>query len=226
VQSQTQKYLFVEHLPLLQEGFQNAINHISENTTTIRFQGSEIKRSDDFGVSIAQLLEDSSAINFIWLNMDFPIPSQDKHNPFSIASTLMKTHPEARILITLQQATVYALRKIFQKINPHVVLELVDCDQQTIIKSLIAIIHKEIFYSKTILLLLHKFLQTFEAMDNADYAILHELDKGAPVTHLPKKVLLSHSTILTRRTQLKTLFNLSGKTDADLLREVKRQGYI
>src|SRR5690606_10422629 len=149
-----------------------------------------------------------------------------KQSPFTLLETLKKHNPEVQILVSLQQATVYALRNIFQKINPHGILELVDCDQKTINAALNALIQQEVFYSKNVLLLLHKFLQTFESLDNGDYAILHELSNGTAITALPQTVLLSHSTILTRRTNLKALFNVKGETDAHLVQEVKRLGYI
>ena len=198
---------------------------ISENNSHINFSGKEINNRQADGNFIASLLN-ATALDLIWMNIDFPMPIQEKQSPFTLLETLRKHNPEGRIVISLQQATVYSLRRIFQKINPHCILALTDCDQKTIYNALNALLQKEVFYSKAILLLLHKFLQTFESMDNADYSILHELDLGTAVTALPEKVLLSHSTILTRRTQLKTLFNLIGKPDADLVREVKRLGYI
>ena len=221
--SQIVKYLFIEHLPLLQEGFRNGIVYLSETNTSFKFQGVEIISKDDRLSSIDQLMEGTN-FNFIWMNLDFPL--QEKHSAFSLLATLKKHSPEACVVVSLQLATVYSLRKTFQKINPHGILDLKDCDQKTIMAAVKAVIAKEIFYSKNILLLLQKFLQTFETMDNADYSILHELDNGTAVTALPEKVFLSHSTILTRRTNLKALFNLAGKTDAHLVQEVKRQGYI
>lgn len=225
METQTLKYLFVEHLPLLQEGFKNGIKYISDRKGFLNFKGTAVKSSDIYNISLAQLIEGTN-FHFVWMNMDFPIPSQENHTPLSLLSTIKKNNPKTYILVTIQQATVYSLRRIFQKINPHCILALTDCDQKTISNALNALLQKEVFYSKAILLLLHKFLQTFESMDNADYSILHELDLGTAVTALPEKVFLSHSTILTKRTQLKTLFNLEGKTDAHLVQEVKRLGYI
>mgnify|MGYP001161044036 FL=1 len=225
VEPQNLKYLFIEHLPLLQEGFHNGITMLSENNSQINLSGIEITNREVNGGSLTALMHDTT-FDFIWMNIDFPFPTIGSQSPFTLLETLRKDNPEAQILVNLQQATVYALRKIFQKINPHGILELVDCDQKTITAALSTLLQKEIFYSKSILLLLHKFLQTFEKMDNADYAILQELDKGTPVTALPGKVFLSHSTILTKRTQLKTLFNLEGKTDSHLVQEVKRLGYV
>lgn len=225
VETQNLKYLFIEHLPLLQEGFHNGITMLSENNSQINLSGIEITNREVYGGSLTALMDDTT-FDLIWVNIDFPFPIIGNQSPFTLLETLRKDNPEAQILVNLQQATVYALRKIFQKINPHGILELVDCDQKTITAALSTLLQKEIFYSKSILLLLHKFLQTFEKMDNADYAILQELDKGTPVTALPGKVFLSHSTILTKRTQLKTLFNLEGKTDSHLVQEVKRLGYV
>jgi hypothetical protein len=223
--SQTLKYLFIEQLPVLWEGFHDGIKNISENNPYFILVGKEIITPDLYISNLDQLLEDNT-YHLIWMNMDFPIPLQAKQTAFSLLYSLKKRNPEVRVLVTLQQATVYSLRNIFQKINPHAILELVDCDHKTIASALNAVIQKEIFYSKTVLLLLHRFLQTFETMDNAEYTILHELYNGTAINNLPEKVLLSHSTILIRRTNLKALFNLDGKTDAHLVQEVKRQGYI
>lgn len=225
VETQNLKYLFIEHLPLLQEGFHLGITMLSENNSQINLSGIEINNREVNGGSLTALM-DNTTFDLIWMNIDFPFPIIGNQSPFTLLEALRKDNPEAQILVNLQQATVYALRKIFQKINPHGILELVDCDHKTITAALSTLLQKEIFYSKSILLLLHKFLGTFEKMDNADYAILQELDKGTSVTALPEKVFLSHSTILMRRTNLKALFNLEGKTDSDLLREVKRLGYI
>ena len=222
---QTLKYLFVEHLPLLQEGFHHGITMLSENNSHIDLSGIEINNREAYGNFLTPLMDDT-AFDLIWMNIDFPFPIQEKQPQFMLIETLRKHNPEVRILVSLQQATVYALRNIFQKINPHGILELVDCDQKTINAALTALIQKEVFYSKSVLLLLHTFLQTFESMDNGDYAILHELSNGTAITALPQTVLLSHSTILTRRTNLKALFNVKGETDAHLVQEVKRLGYI
>lgn len=225
METQTLKYLFIEQLPVLREGFHHGLKNISENNPYVTLIGKEINSGEAYSIAIEHLLE-GNTYHLIWMNMDFPMPLQEKQSSLSLLSTLKKHTPQVQILVTMQQATVYSLREIFQKINPQCILALTDCDQKTIYNALNAILQKEVFYSKAILLLLHNFLQTFESMDNADYSILHELDLGTAVTSLPEKVFLSHSTILTKRTQLKTLFNLTGKPDADLVREVKRQGYI
>jgi len=225
VEIQTLKYLLIEHLPVLQEGFHHGITMIAENNSHIDLSGIEINNREAYD-NFLSLLKDDTVIDIIWINIDFPMPTIQKQSPFTLLETLQNNNPEVQILVILQQATVYSLRNIFQKINPHGILELVDCDQKTITTALNTLLQKEIFYSKSILLLLHKFLQTFEKMDNADFAILQELDKGTPVRKISKKVFLSDSTILIRRTKLKALFNLSRQTDADLIREVKRHRYI
>jgi DNA-binding NarL/FixJ family response regulator len=210
---------------VLREGFHHGVTVLSENNSHITLSGVEINNRESLGNFMVSLM-DATGLDLIWMNIDFPLPLQEKQSPFPLLETLNKYNPEVRILISLKQATVYTLRNIFQKINPHGILELVDCDQKTINAALKALIQQEVFYSKSILLLLHTFLQTFESLDNADFAILHELDKGTAVTALPQKVLLSHSTILTRRTNLKILFKLEGKTDSHLVQEAKRLGYI
>jgi len=225
LETQNLKYLFIEHLPLLQEGFHHGITMLSENNSQINLSGIEINNREAYGGSLTALMDDTT-FDLIWMNIDFPFPIIGSQSPFTLLETLRKDNPEAQILVNLQQATVYALRNVFQKINPHGILELVDCDQKTITAALGTLLQKEIFYSKSILLLLHKFLQTFEKMDNADYAILQELDKGTPIRRISKKIFLSDSTILIRRTKLKALFNLSQQTDVDLIREVKRHRYI
>ena len=225
MENQTLKYLLIEHLPILQDGFKHGITMLSESNPNINLIGKEIDSSEAYSNYLAPFIQDMP-VDLVWMNIDFPLPIHEDNTPYTLLAILKKHNPQLRIAISLQQTTVYSLRLIFQKINPHVIVELIDCDQKTINTALDAIIHKEIYYSKTVLLLLHRFLKTFESMDSADYNIIRELDKGTAVTALPKKVLLSHSTILSRRTNLKILFNLEGKTDSDLLREVKRLGYI
>ncbi|MBK5214556.1 MAG: response regulator transcription factor [Flavobacteriaceae bacterium] len=224
--TKTFKYLLIEHLSLLKDGFHNGLKHIAVNNTFLNFEGIELSDIDANRPSLNDLIN-SNSFYFIWINLDFPFPVHEKYNTsISLLSTVKKNNPETHIVVTMRNTTVYSLRKVFKKINPHCILELIDCDQETIIASLNAVIKREVYYSRNVLLLLHKFLKTFETMDNTDYAILHELDLGTAITALPEKVHLSHSTILTKRTKLKELFNLVGKTDTDLIKEVKRQNFI
>jgi DNA-binding NarL/FixJ family response regulator len=225
VKTQIIKYLLIEHLLLLQEGFHYGISMLAKKNPHITIQGKEINTQEGYGNFIVSL-KDAEGVEFIWMNIDFPFSEQEKRFPSALLDTLKRYNPEVQILVVLQHATVYTLRNIFQKIKPHGILELKDCDQKTIYTALKASIQKEIFYSKSILQLLHTFLQTFESMDHADFAILHELDLGTAVSALPEKVFLSHATILTRRANLKALFKLEGKTDSQLLQEVKRLGYV
>jgi len=223
--TQILKYLLVEHLPLLQEGFHNGLAMLAQKNPHITLKGKEIITQEGYGNFLTSL-KDMDGLNLIWMNIDFPLSKQEKRFQFTLLDTLKKYNPEVQILVVLQHATVYTLRIVFQKINPHVILELKDCDQKTIYAALKATMQNEILYSKSILHLLHTFLQTFESMDHVDFTILHELDLGTAVSALPEKVFLSPATILTRRANLKALFKLEGKTDSHLLQEVKRLGYV
>lgn len=222
----TLKYLLLEHLSILRDGFHLGLKNMAIQHPDLILKGIEISDINADKPTLNQLIANNS-FHFIWMNLDFPIPLHEKHHtPISLLSSLKNSYPEAHIIAITGNTKVYFLRKIFQKENPHCILELVDCDQQTIVNALNVTLKKDVYYSPTIMKLLHNFLKTFDAMDQADYSILHELSLGTPVTALPEKVFLSHSTILSRRTKLKELFKVYGKSDTELIREVKMQGYV
>lgn len=217
------KYLLLDPLPILREAFYQGIDMLKASYPQYSWIGKELNSRE----AREALKEDpgtAPGYQLIWLHLD--PAKQEKENPFKLLAAWQLHSPEAHIVVSLQQATIYLIRKVLQKVNPHGMLALVDCEQAAIGAALTAVLRQEVFYSKTVLLLLHTFFQTFEAMDRADYAILHEMDKGTPITQLPEKVLLSHSSILNRRIKLKALFDLEGKTDAHLLQQAKKLGYI
>ncbi|MEM0519023.1 hypothetical protein [Aequorivita flava] len=224
--TKTLKYLFIEHILFLKDGFHNGLRHLKENNPILNLIGYEISDIETNRPTLSELIT-SNDFYFVWVNLEFPMHGNERYSTATaLLSALKKKNPKTRIVVITQNNTVYSLRKVLKKINPQGILEVTDCDQESIMRALNAVIKNEVYYSRNIMLLIRKFIGTFETMDDADYAILYELHLGTAVTSLPKKVHLSHSTILKKRSRLKELFNLSGKTDTDLIKEVKTQQFI
>ncbi|MCG2419745.1 hypothetical protein K8089_11990 [Aequorivita sp. F47161] len=222
----TLKYLFIEHLLFVKDGFYDGLKQISRSNSFLKLEGIEISDVATNSPLLSELI-DNNRFYFVWVNLDFPLELKEEHTtPVALLAAIKKKYPETHLVVTMRNITVFSLRKVFKKINPQIVLELIDCDRETIIDALRSVFKKEVYYSRNVLMLLYKFLETFEVMDDTDYAILHELDLGTAVSALPKKVHLAHSTILIRRTKLKEVFKLVGKTDMDLIKAVKTQRFV
>lgn len=224
METQTVKYLLIEHLPLLTNGYESAMREIAHHQPNILFKGEMIDSLE--GIYIQDLVKKDN-YQYILINLDFSQwKNQTYKTPLAFLIYIRKEHPEIRIMMSLQRATVYAFREIYTKITPDCIVEITDCTPKTIYEAITHLLESQVFYSKTILDIFQIFIKANHSLDAMDYGILYELSVGTPINKLPYKIHLAPTTIFKRKINLKIFFNVEGQTDRELIKKAKQQRFI
>ncbi|WGF92178.1 hypothetical protein [Aequorivita marisscotiae] len=220
------KYLILEHLPVLIDVYSNGLNEISRNQVDSTIKTTWISEIDIESTNLQELIE-KYRYDFICVNFNFPFSNQKKHQlAIDFLAFVTNHYPAIRIMVSVQNTTVYKMKMLYQKINPTCIIDVRDCTQKTVNSAFNDLSRGEIFYSKTVLQLFHKYLEANGVMDSLDYEILYELSIGTPINVLPKKVLLSASVIYRKKIRIKEFFGVAELTDSELVQEARRRGFV
>ncbi|MAP80984.1 MAG: hypothetical protein CL526_07830 [Aequorivita sp.] len=220
------KYLILEHLPVLIDVYSKSLEEIAQNNVDSLIKVTWLSEIDNKNKDLLELIE-KHRFNFICVNLNFRFNNQTEQGfMINCLSNVSKKYPTIRIMVSIQNTTIYTLKKLNQKLKPTCIIDIKDCTQQTVNSAFRDLRKGEIFYSKSVLQLFRKFLNANEVMDSLDYEILYELSINTPINVLPKKVFLSASVIYKRRMRLKEFFGVSDLTDSELIREAREKGFV
>ncbi len=220
------KYLLIEQLPSFLSAFRNGIGEAKAPISHFNFNGHIIHTMEQSENAIAALLKNQN-LHLVCINQNFPLsPTTGFDCSIAFLKYIKANYPNIKIIITIQNATVFNVRKLGVRIDPDSIIEVTDASQETIIKAFVETIEVGIYFSKTILQLQRIYRTNLHIVDDIDYHILHELSLGTKNIDLPKKIFLSSTTINRRKHKLKDFLGITDQSDSALIRKAKELRYV
>lgn len=219
-------YLLIEQLPSLLSAFRNGIREMASARPQLHINGLIIDNTDETENSLTDFVRNNN-LDVVCINLNFPISQiSNFHSPIDFMKFVKAHNPKIKIMVIIQNSTIYSIRSFVQKIDPDGIVEVTDVNQENIIGAFLETVEIGVFYSNTILQLLRMYSANQKIVEDRDYRILYELSLGTKNIDIPGKVFISSTTLTRRKNKLKEFFEVWGQSDGQLIQKAKKLRYI
>ena len=215
--------LIVDDHPFIIEAYKNTIAGYSPGEFVF-----EISQANDCK-SAYDIMSDPEMPDFDVAFFDISMPAYHEKNIFSgedLARMMKKLLPDCKVILLTMHTESLKINNILKIINPNGLIIKNDLTFDELLVAFDKILKGEIYYSQTVLKLVHQQSGDDVLIDEFDRQILHHLSRGVRTKNLPLHTALSLSAIEKRKLNLKDLFKIKGGDDEALIAEGKKRGYI
>ncbi len=218
--------LIVEDHPLISDAYENALNHVSSNNTSLKFDIDIATNCDDAYLKIKNALK-NKAIDIVFLDIKLP-PSKDGKiiSGEDLGIKIKMLLPNTKIIIATTYNDNYRMNSIFKSINPDGFLIKNDLSPKELVLAVEKVIEGDPYYSKSVIKLMRNQASNNFMIDDIDRKLLYELSRGTKMNELPQILPLSKAAIERRKRLLKEVFNVNNKSDRELLEAAEQKGFI
>lgn len=164
---------------------------------------------------------------FVIFNLDFPFATYtDFKCPKDFLIYLDLEYNVPKKLVIIPHTTVFQILQLSNLASIDGFMEALDCNAETLRLAVQQLTDYSIFYSRTVIQLITKYIYNEDILGQQDYLILNELSKGTPLNKIPKKLFISRTTIQRRRTKMKEFFKVKGLPDSELVKRAQQERFI
>ncbi len=219
--------LIIEDHPLMVRNYRDGIdiyqieyeNDFEFNITDVN----DCKAAYDF---IMNCKKTNTSIDLVFL--DIGIPSEESLGLLSgedVGVLLLDEFPGAKIIISTGYDDNYLLSSVLSRITPMSVLVKTQLDISEIVFTIKCVLENKKSYSPKVSKIIDN-LTSFHKIkiDEIDRAILHEISMGSRLHDMVETLLISKTTIDSRKRKMKEIFNI--ESDRELIAVAKDKGFI
>ena len=218
--------LIIDSCPLICEAYKSIINSINKNNNYSIDINLAYCAEGGYDV-INKIVNSKITLDIVILELKFSQNNDKKKvSGEDLASTIRKTLPNTKVIISTTSDDNFRIHTLFKTINPEGFILKRDLTSSEFKRAIHLILNDELFYSKSILKLLRKEISSNLLIDSMDRKILYELSIGARMKDMPNYIPLSAASIEKRKRHLKKAFNVKDKGDRELILMAKEKGFI
>ncbi|MDG3581236.1 response regulator [Galbibacter pacificus] len=183
--------------------------------------------SSDETLAVFNRVSSLYKIDYLFLDINLP-PSLDNKiiSGEDLGLKIRKEYPETRIIIATTHNEPFRIHNILQSINPEGFMVKNDLKPDELNSNLSLVLNNEPYYSPSVWLAMRSYVAKTFTIDEHDRRILYELSQGGTLNDMDEIIPLAHSTLLNRKSKLRTYFNVKGRNDRELVRKAKEMGFI
>lgn len=156
----------------------------------------------------------------------FPSEAKDPRSGEDLGKLARELVPESKIVYMSSFGDAYRINSIFRSVNPDGYLIKSEIDENTLHQMVRNVSKGETYYSQGANSIMRKTMSHSYKVDDLDKIILYQLSIGSSVDVICDAVSLSTSAVESRKRQMKSVFEISGKNDFSLIEEARNRGYI
>ncbi|QQX76024.1 MULTISPECIES: hypothetical protein [Aequorivita] len=219
------KYLLLEQLPSLRQLILDVFEEMGEKMG-VKFEPFIISPSIASAGNLHKVLGENN-FEFVIFNLDFPFATYtDFKCPKDFLIYLDLKYPIPKKLVIIPHTTVFQILQLSNLVSIDGFMDALDCNAETLRLAVQQLTDYSIFYSRTVIQLITKYIYNEDILGQQDYLILNELSKGTPLNKIPKKLFISRTTIQRRRTKMKEFFKVEGLPDSELVKRAQQERFV
>lgn len=218
--------LIIEDHPFIIEGYINVLENIASKHSHLEFKIKTAKNCDEANEEIEYAIN-HHIIDLVFLDICLP-PSQDRNllSGDDLGLKLRSYFPKVKIIIATHLDNNYRIVNILKTIKPNGLLIKTELSAKSLSEGVLDVIHDIPFYSNSIKKLVRQHISNDFDLDYIDRKMLYHLSLGAKTKELIEVIHLSQSGIENRKRRLNSIFNNEKKSDKNLLKLAKENGFL
>lgn len=221
------KVIIVENHKFLVQMYNSVLRELESMGELGRFHISEARTYENGLALLQNLGNPSQGIDLAFLDLNISNLGQASHyEGIEIGMKVRSRFPEAKIMMMADYKNNYHINTTLRSIKPEGFFVMNDLDKEVLAPAVREALLDPPFYSKSVLKSLkksngHKFI-----LDEWDERLLFELSQGRKMKDLPGILPLSLTAIEKRKRNLKSLFEIPGCDQNELLAKAREYGII
>ncbi|MGG5487851.1 response regulator transcription factor [Gaetbulibacter sp. PBL-D1] len=219
--------LIVEDESLIIDSYRRALRFVEEDLVNIKFN---ITEALDCGQAIDKIRAielNNNKFDIAFLDINLPSSkSYDILNGEVLGQVIIKKNPSCKLLVCTSYTDNHRLKNILTSLNPNAFLIKSDIVFLDLVVSITKLVENDSYYSKTVIDLMRKQLNSAIVLDDLDLKILHEMSNGAKMKDLIALLPLTKSGLEKRRAHVKVKFGNKFMSDRDMIIAAKTKGFI
>lgn len=220
------KVLIIDDHPIISVAYQMALEQITKVNPNLVFDTSVVKNIDDAIKAINKSVENKE---FDLIFLDILLPKSSDGSILSgedLGVKIRKISPNTKIIVATTLNDNYRVFNILSNLDPDGFLVKSDITPDELLHGIQLVLSDPPYFSATVTKFLHKKAFNEYQLDKIDRQLLYELSKGTKMRDLPTILPMSMGGIEKRKRVLKDIFNISSKSDGELLKMAKEKGFI
>ncbi len=215
--------LIVDDHPFIIEGYKNGIT---------RYKPTEFEYSISQAIdckSAYEIITDPKIKKFDIAFLDISMPTYEEkglHSGEDLARLLKEFMPNCQIILLTMYTEELKIKNIIESINPSGLVIKNDLTFDELLFGFDKVINNETYYSQSIQKTIDLAQQDTIEIDLFDKQILFHISKGTKTIDIPQYVPISLEAIEKRKLNLKTVLNIQGESDIELVREARDKGLL
>jgi len=203
-----------------------AFEHISSQDTNLKFDVHIVENCDDAMDSIKKAAK-QKGIDIIFLDISLP-PSADGKilSGEDLGEKINQLLPKSKVIISTTFNDNYRMHTILNTVDPDGFLVKNDLTPEELIDAIKKVLVAPPYYSTTVLNMLRKQFTANHQIDKIDRQLLYELSKGTKMKELPTVIPMSMAGLEKRKRLLMEVFNVSDKSDKQMIKIAREKGFI
>lgn len=162
--------------------------------------------------------------------LDVSMPPFEERNILSgedVARIIKNKQPQCKIIMLTMLSDSFRILNVIKNINPNGLIIKNDLTFDELKNAFEKILHGENYYSQTVVKYVSQAASIESSpIDELDRQILYHISRGVKTKNIPMYTSMSLSTVEKRKLSLKSLFNVKGGSDEDLIREARERSFL
>ncbi len=219
--------LIIDDHPLITEAYKSAFKYIESNNKHLKFNIEEANTCDAAFELIKEHVSKKLKLDLVFLDMRLPA-SEDGTiiSGEDLGVKINELLPETKIIVSTTFNDSFRVHSILKSINPDGFLVKNDITPDELVSAIKEVLVNPPYYSKTVMKLLRNNVTSDYLLDDLDRKIIYELSIGTKTKDLPKVIPLSITAIEKRKRHLKSIFDIDGSEDRELILAAKEKGFL
>lgn len=219
--------LIIDDHPLICEAYINALNLVEKENSELVFN---ISLAHNCDVAYTKIKESSKRLlkyELVFLDIKLP-PSKDKKilSGEDLGLKINDLLPESKVIVSTTYNDNYRIYSLLKSLNPDGLLIKNDITARELVNAITLVLKSPPYYSSSVSQKIRNEMLNDLLLDKIDRRLLYELSIGTKTKDLPTILPLSIAGVEKRKRNLKSIFDVSGLEDKDLIANAREKGFI